>query len=376
MPPTIAACMIVRNEAQLIGQCLASVAPVCDEIIVVDTGSTDDTVNIARAAGARVIDYRWDDSYGRARNVSLRAARTDWVLVIDGDECISRRDVARLRELVTASEPIAYRFPVRNYTRDFNVTWNWRPNDGTYRKEERFSACPGWTHTQALRLFRRLPLVCYSEARGSAHVTPAGSLAKTGRPIVDSDGVVIHHFESLKRGGSSFIRQKQELRLQAELLRARRPPYERDAFLNAAKTLFSLERDSEAVKLLARAIQRYPRYADAHRLWGVVEFEQGNLVSARRRFRAAILADPQSADAWAMLGVTCVESGQRVQARRALMRALQIQPGHLLARNSLGVLYEDLGRIGEARREYRAALELHPGFLPARTNLARLLKSH
>ena len=376
MPPTIAACLIVRNEAQLIGQCLSSVAPACDELVVVDTGSTDATIDLARAAGARVIEHQWDDSYGRARNVSLRAARADWVLVIDGDECIARPDLTILRELVTAGEPVGYRFPVRNYTRDFNVTWNWRPNDGTYPKQEKSSGCPGWTHTQALRLFRRLPRVRYSEARGSAHVTPAGALEKTGRPVLNSSRVVIHHFECLKRGGSPFIREKQELRLQAELLRARRPPYERDAFLNAAKTLFTLERDSEAMKLLARAVKRYPLYADAHRLWGAIELEQGDLASARRRFQAAIFADATSADAWAMLGVACVESGQNAEARRALMRALEIQPGHLVARNSLGVLYEDLGRTGDACREYRAALKLHPGFAPARSNLARLLKSH
>jgi Flp pilus assembly protein TadD len=207
-------------------------------------------------------------------------------------------------------------------------------------------------------------------------VTPARTLSKTGRPILDTSRVVIHHYECLKRGGSSFIREKQELRLRAELLRARRPPYERDAFLNAAKTLFTLERDSEAMRLLARAVKRYPLYADAHRLWGLIELEQGNLPSARRRFQAAVFADAQSADAWAMLGVACVESGQNEPARRALLRALQLQPGHLVARNSLGVLYEDLGRTGDACREYRAALKLHPGFAPARTNLARLLKSH
>jgi O-antigen biosynthesis protein len=139
MSTAISACLIVRNESQLLAGCLDSIRKLCSEIIVVDTGSTDDTCEIARGAGARVFHHRWDDDYASARNASLAHARGDWILVIDADETIAARDLPQIRRLVTRARGAGYRLLVRNYTRDFNVTWNWQPNDGSYPKEEQRS---------------------------------------------------------------------------------------------------------------------------------------------------------------------------------------------------------------------------------------------
>ena len=354
MPPSISVCLIVRNEAQLLGRCLRSIAPLSDEIVVVDTGSADGTDEIARDAGARVIRHRWDGNYGRARNVYLREARAEWILVIDGDEAIARRDVPALKDL-TRKTGDGYRLTVRNYTADFNVAWNFHANDGTYKAEERFSRCPGWTRTRALRLFRNLPRARYPTAPAAAHVTPAASLRRLGAVVVDTNAAVIHHFESVKRGGAAFIRRKQQARLRAEIARAWRPPYDRDALLNVAKTLFAEGKDAEAARVVSRAIKRYPDFADAYRLWGMVDLQRGRLAAARTHLRSATAIDPQSADAWAMLGIACVESRQTAAARRALERALELQPDHLLACNSLGVL------LRRPRAPGGRAAFLHPG---------------
>lgn len=82
----VSVCLIVKNEEQLLGACLESIADLADEIIVYDTGSTDRTVAIAHAAGARVHEGYWDDSFSRARNAALALARGEWVLSLDADE--------------------------------------------------------------------------------------------------------------------------------------------------------------------------------------------------------------------------------------------------------------------------------------------------
>ncbi|MFN8080939.1 MAG: glycosyltransferase family 2 protein [Kineosporiaceae bacterium] len=84
--PLLAATMIVKNEAENLPHILASIAGVVDEVVVYDTGSTDDTVAIARAAGCRVHLGYWDDDFSRARNAALELARAEWILVVDGDD--------------------------------------------------------------------------------------------------------------------------------------------------------------------------------------------------------------------------------------------------------------------------------------------------
>lgn len=79
-------CMIVRDEESFLPGCLAAAAPIVDEIIVVDTGSTDRTPRIALAAGARLLVDRWREDFSRARNLGLEAARGRWILVLDADE--------------------------------------------------------------------------------------------------------------------------------------------------------------------------------------------------------------------------------------------------------------------------------------------------
>jgi hypothetical protein len=78
--------MIVRDEARSIERCLASVRDLVDEMVVVDTGSTDDTVALAEAAGASVHHFTWVDDFAQARNVALDHCSGDWILVLDADE--------------------------------------------------------------------------------------------------------------------------------------------------------------------------------------------------------------------------------------------------------------------------------------------------
>lgn len=96
--------MIVRDEERLLPACLASVQALADEIVVVDTGSIDATREIARSHGARVIDYAWQDDFAAARNVSLAAAQSDWILVIDADERLEAESAVRLQAFL-AEEP-------------------------------------------------------------------------------------------------------------------------------------------------------------------------------------------------------------------------------------------------------------------------------
>jgi tetratricopeptide (TPR) repeat protein len=91
----LALVMIVRDEARCLARCLASVQPLVDEMVVLDTGSVDATVEIAAAAGARVGHFRWVDDFAAARNASLDLSDADWNLVLDADNWLIRAEGLR-----------------------------------------------------------------------------------------------------------------------------------------------------------------------------------------------------------------------------------------------------------------------------------------
>lgn len=108
MAARISACLIARDEETLLPGCLASVAPWVDEICLLDTGSTDRTCEIARAAGAHVRTQAWQDDFAFSRNASLSMASGDWILVIDADERIEADSGPCLRSAATLDGPLAY----------------------------------------------------------------------------------------------------------------------------------------------------------------------------------------------------------------------------------------------------------------------------
>lgn len=95
----ISLCMIVKNEEDVLGRCLASVKHFVDEIIIVDTGSTDSTVEIAKKYGAKIFYYKWDNSFSNARNCALEKAEKDWILIMDADDEFEKEDTNKLLKL-------------------------------------------------------------------------------------------------------------------------------------------------------------------------------------------------------------------------------------------------------------------------------------
>ncbi len=138
-------CMIVRDEEEMLPRSLAAVRDAVDEVVVVDTGSRDRTVEIARSFGATVIEREWTGSFAEARNASIEAATGDWLLFLDADEVLDPADAPLLRELTGRTWREAFYLVETNHTGELG--------DGT-----------AVTHN-ALRVFRNRP-----EYRFEGHV--------------------------------------------------------------------------------------------------------------------------------------------------------------------------------------------------------------
>ena len=191
--PTLSLCMIVRNEQSNLVRCLSSVKAAVDEIVVVDTGSTDRTKDLAAVFGARVFDFAWTDDFSSARNESLARAKGDWILVLDADETLSPADHRKLRELIRKSPKRTggYDLATRNYVIEAN-TAGWTANDGSYPGEE---AGTGWYANRKVRLFRNDPRIRFS---GAVHELVEASMLEAGMKIAACD-IPVHHTGKLDR---------------------------------------------------------------------------------------------------------------------------------------------------------------------------------
>ncbi len=101
---TISACMIVKNEEELLPRCLKSICDVVDEIILVDTGSEDKTIEIAEQFGCKIYHYPWQGDFSSARNESMKYATKDWILIIDADEELPAEEVPQIRVITNQQE--------------------------------------------------------------------------------------------------------------------------------------------------------------------------------------------------------------------------------------------------------------------------------
>lgn len=161
--------MIVKNEEKDLAGCLDSVRDVADEIIVVDTGSTDRTMEIAREFQARVFEKPWPGDFSTARNYGLELAAMEWVLIMDADEKLESESAAHLKAFLSTTSATGLRFIQRNLS---------SPQD-----------LVGYYDLKSTRMWRNLPAIRYA---GLIHESAVESITRTGGTI-DTTSFIIWH---------------------------------------------------------------------------------------------------------------------------------------------------------------------------------------
>ncbi|MGV8980188.1 tetratricopeptide repeat-containing glycosyltransferase family 2 protein [Clostridium sp.] len=147
MKNEVSLCMIVKNEEISLPRCLNSIKDIVDEIIIIDTGSTDKTIDIAKSFGAKVYYFQWNNNFSEARNESLKYATKDWILILDGDDELYPKDQENLKDLLNRQldENAIYYLETLNYygsiIDDNSITINLNPrlyknNQGTHYEGE------------------------------------------------------------------------------------------------------------------------------------------------------------------------------------------------------------------------------------------------
>jgi glycosyltransferase involved in cell wall biosynthesis len=225
----VSVCLIAKDEAQRLPRCLSSIVDLVSEAIVVDTGSTDATREVALAHGAKVVAFQWCDDFAAARNESLRHAAGEWVLWVDADEFFDEPNRARLRRLFACLK---------------------RGNAAYFMTQRSLHNCGlVGVRVQQVRLFRK-QLDIHWQYRVHEQLLP--SLRCSGCELLGTD-IVIEH---VGYQNTAVRRAKVERNLRLlQLDQACRPD---DPFivLNLGLAYFELGRVSESVALLRGTLDR------------------------------------------------------------------------------------------------------------------------
>lgn len=326
--PTLSLALIVKNESDTLGHCLASVQGLADQVVVVDTGSQDGTSDLARTLGAEVHGFNWCDDFAAARNASLSHCTSDWILILDADEAVDARDHAVIRGALEAPEVHAYRLVLRNYYRSGSQSLFGQPvvaNPGGYAEGATFPYCADF---HGLRLARRHTGLAF---HGRIHELLDPWFETRNLPVRPLNAV-IHHY------GKTFDdRENQKKVWYLELARseARAKPGELQAQFN----------------LMQQAM------AAAH--W------QETLDAA-----LACLAHKSLAPALMAAGLALQELERPAEALPYLEKLLAHQPAHSLARNRRALSLALTGRVEAARRAWEDLQRDDPTFTLAHLNAA------
>ena len=241
---TISLCMIVKNEEPFLEKCLNSVKNLVHEIIIVDTGSTDKTKEIARKFTDKVFDFVWCDNFSAARNESLKHATGDWILVLDADEVIAEHDFDLIKKAILNKNFNGYILHQLNYTND------------SHPRAVKVNV-PNFKNaiiSPITRLFRNSKEIYFDFF---VHESVDPSLMKSNSKVSELS-VAIHHYGQLKQ--EVFNRQKEEYYFKLALKNIVKYPNHARSHYIVAAGFKSIENNlQKAIYHCQKAIQLDPK---------------------------------------------------------------------------------------------------------------------
>lgn len=369
-------CMIVKNEEACLPQVLESVQPIVDEMVILDTGSSDRTIDIATDYGARVYHFQWCNDFSAARNDALRYVRGKWVLVLDADEVLTPEIIPEIQQAIKS---------------DRNLVIN------LIRQEVGATQSP---YSLVSRLFRHHPDIYFSRPYHSIVDDSVSQLLQREPDwqVISLSTVGILHY-GYQPGAIAALDKYTRAKTAMEGFLADHP---NDAYLcsKLGALYVQIGQMEEGITLLKRGFtdaqvdasvlfelhyhlgNAYTKqnqlqlaadhYQDAikqpilpqlklgaYNNLGNLLFGVGDLTTAKRAYQTTVKIDPSFAVGYNHLGMTLKALGQWESAITAYEKAIQLNPDYADAYQNLGVVLFKLGRIPESSVAFESAIARH-----------------
>lgn len=368
MKPDITLSMIVRDEEERLEACLASVAEYVDEMIIVDTGSTDNTVQIARQFGARIIHVPWENDFSKARNAGLEQATKQWVLCLDADERLTPVPSGYLSYLIAQEDVHGYYVRIKSFIG--------QTSDGEYMTDE---ACRLFRNDRRIRFARPI----------HEQVVPS-LLAMPGAALLRSKLTVLHegYLDPVIAGKNKNGRNMAII--QAALHRHPDDPEYRYAF---GTEFYQQQKYDEALGFFLPLLDRHGerlgldpgsgQQADLTVKAAYALNRTGQTEASIQLLRQGLERFSDHPEMLELLSGLYLENRRHADALSQLERAFAAGNGSAFyttlsgsgsyrSMHLAGLAFEGLWRFGEAADRYSAALSIRPNFSPSWSRLPQL----
>lgn len=369
-------CAIAKNEEIALPKCLSSVKDVVNEIVVLDTGSTDRTVEIAREFGAKVYHFDWCNDFSAARNQALNYVTGDWILVLDADETLTPEIVPHLQQAIDSDRYLVinllrqevgavqspYSLVSRLFRRHSNIRFD-RPYHALIDDSvaQILTVEPQWQigYLPAVAILHsgyQKGAIAQKDKWQQAAKTMEGFLfdhptdpyvcCKLGALYVES-GKIEQGIELLQRGVSTT---SVDVQILEELHYHLGIAYTKLNHLSQAIANYQAAIDLDVYPML-----KLGAYNNLGNLW----LATGNFLAAKTVYETTLQIDPNFAFGYYNYGITLKAIGRFTEAIAAYKQAIELNPNYAPAYQNLGVVLLKLGKITEGIAAFRQAIALY-----------------
>ncbi len=373
---TISACLIVKNEEELLPGCLDSIRSWVDELIIVDTGSTDRTIEIARSYGAKVYEHPWEGSFSKARNFSLQYATKDWLFIIDADERVYAEDIPQIIAAVNQPDGDVITTNVYNVYEEFKDVVVFLPSHRFFRRSLNVHY-EGIVHNQLcvpetaryIRTGVRIKHLGYGLSREKMQAKTIRTKTLLEKQLAenpDNAFALFNYAQLLRSTPDGFHKEYAPLILKAagravELTQVDNATNRHIHLMcldQLAWTHYYLGNYDQALEYSQRALDAKPDYLDPILLRGYLYFKRNDLPKATFYFEKYLTTQAAYEPSKELENIILVHLNARTDALF-----------------NLGAMAEMRGDVDSAKRYYRQVLSINVEYAGANLNLGRLLLS-
>ena len=342
---TLSVCMIVKNEENLILDCIKNIEEYVDEIIIVDTGSNDRTVEIAKYASSKVklFNFKWVDDFSAARNFSISKATGDWILILDPDEVLLKHDLKKINSIIQSTVIVGFQLIQRTYTNNSDQA-SWKK---ALLSDLNVRGFLGYFDVPITRLFENKPEFSFT---GRVHEDITPSIKSNKLPLLKSD-LIIHHYEYSR--GRDFVEDKQLYYLELTLKKIKDQPKDPKAYSDAGLIYLTYKSNlDKALYYFKKALEVDPYHKVSYNAISKILMKKGKKQEAVDILKKSVELGLRDVTAHLNLAKIYSFSGDLDAAIKLLQQSL------LFAPNSFASI-SLLANFHSRREEYHVAIDLY-----------------